>query len=600
MKKLFVCLVLISINFISYAQSGSSDDSFGNHGSVLDSSIWADCRVISVQKDGKIITGGLTLGTEGEFSTGALYVARFNSNGSPDIEFGINGKIIIQNISGAKPLYAQSIAFSSDNKIIVCGRFIVNSPFGSVGLLRLNDNGQVDSSFGANGFVTTKLSDWNDNIGGMAIQADDKIVVAGNKESDFSQSGDDFVLRYMPDGSLDEGFGDNGVVYTSYSSNIIPGAVKIQEDGKIIVGDIYGATNLLFQIVRYNTDGSLDHNFGIDGIARLKPAAGYFSALNDLSIQPVGKIVAVGVFGDEAIGLARFNQNGDIDMGFGELGGYSYTYAENTVASGKSVYVTPDNKIIVTANYINSNSQVAVIQYKETGRLDSLFGNNGIVELTLENTKPGVDLTSGKGFLQQDGKILISGTYVPSGGSSYNVGISRLNGANDKQSKYVKIKKWLHRHGFSWEDWPGRNISYYAVERSYNGNNFIQIAKIFNQGSKQYTYEDASPMSGDNYYRMTTVRVDGSISQSNIISILNNENAIKIYPNPVKNTLQIGGLSNTQPSKLLITNYNGIKFNSVVTNSNTYTWNVSQLKPGNYILSISTGNNLVSKKFVKE
>lgn len=600
MKKLFVSLTLLFINFISQAQPGSVDVSFGENGAVLDSSLWADCRVVTVQKDGKIVTGGLTLGTDGTFSTGALYIARFHSNGSPDIEFGVNGKVIIQNISSAKPLYAQSISLSSDSKIIICGRFIVNSPFGSVGLLRLNNSGQIDSSFGVNGFVTTRLSEWNDNIAGMAIQADNKIVVAGNKESNFSQSGDDFVIRYLPDGSLDESFGDNGIVYTSYISNIIPGAIKIQEDGKIVVGDIYGASNLLFQIVRYNADGTLDQNFGTGGIARLKPTAGFFSALNDLSIQSDGKIVAVGIFGDESIGLARFNQNGEVDLSFGEAEGYTYTYAQNTVASGKSIYITPEKKIVVTANYVSSNSQIAVLQYKENGHLDSLFGENGIAQTKLANTRPGVDRTSGQGFLQKDGKIIVTGSFVSESRGAYNVGMSRFNGANDKRSRYVKIKKWLHRNGFTWEDWPGRNINYYSIERSSDANSFTQIAKIFKRSNNQYSFEDAAPLSGNNYYRVTAVNSNGSGMQSNVISIVNSNNEATIYPNPVTNTLHITGLSKTQPTKLTITTFGASTLKSVVTNSENYAWNVSQLKPGNYILTITSGSNTVSRKFVKE
>ncbi len=60
---------------------------------------------------------------------------------------------------------------------------------------------------------------------GWALQPDGKIVVAGNKQSAASQPGPDFLLRYLPDGSIDGSFGDNGTVLTSYTSNVSLGAV---------------------------------------------------------------------------------------------------------------------------------------------------------------------------------------------------------------------------------------------------------------------------------------------------------------------------------------------------------------------------------------
>lgn len=593
---IFFTIILISVTS-SYAQPGTPDKNFGVDGRILDTGLWADCRGMAIQPDGKILTGGLT--DIGNNSTGSgLYIARFSADGNIDENFGVNGKFIVTSIKGANPVYAQAFAVLPDNKILACGRFVTNSPYGGVGLLRLFPDGKIDSSFGINGFVTTRLSHWNDIIGGMAVQQDGRIIVTGNKQSAFSQSGQDFVLRYNTDGSTDQSFGINGLVYTNYESNIIPGAVKIQPDGKIVTGDIYGSSTKQFQLVRYNNDGSLDESFGNAGIARLAPIVGYFSHLNDIVIQDDGKIIVTGAY-PGAMALARFESNGQVDVGFGNFNGYTYFYTPGTVAEAKNVFVTTEKKIIITGSYFNENDKVAVVQYNENGTVDSLFGENGLATGGLENMKFGADITSGEGAFQPDGKIIVSGSFLQNDGDTYNVALFRYNGENDKRSKFVKIKKWLHHHGFTWEDRPD-NVKYYSVQSSNNGNAFNEIARIVNRGSAAQHFEDASPASGTSYYRVAAVSANNVTSYSNVIAIENSNVQVKVFPNPAKNVLQVAGLPATVKTKLSIADVNGTTRMVTVANSNLFSWNIGQLPKGNYVLHVQYGNTNISRKFIKE
>ena len=206
------------------------------------------------------------------------------------------------------------------------------------------------------------------------------------------------------------------------------------------------------------------------------------------------------------------------------------------------------------------------------------------------------------GAIQPNGNIIVGASVWPEYDEDFTrIGMVRFLGSNDKTPKYVRIKKWLHRHGFTCDDFPGRNVSYYAVQRSSNGNNFTEIARLFNRNNQQqFTYADAAPLTGDNYYRLAAVSADGAVAYSNVLAIPNNTTAIKIYPNPAKNNLQIEGLPATEKTKLVITDLNGVARMSAVANSNSYNWNISSLKPGNYILRITTGSNVSTKKFLKE
>jgi uncharacterized delta-60 repeat protein len=124
--------------------------------------------------------------------------------------------------------------------------------------------GNLDATFGTSGIVTTDFSSTNDNGAAAALQADGKIIVAGTTASDFA------LARYNTDGSLDNTFGVNGKVVTSIAINGDQAtSVAIQPDGKIIAGGVsYNVSSTLndFALVRYNTDGSVDTSFGNNGI----------------------------------------------------------------------------------------------------------------------------------------------------------------------------------------------------------------------------------------------------------------------------------------------------------------------------------------------
>jgi uncharacterized delta-60 repeat protein len=128
----------------------------------------------------------------------------------------------------------------------------------------------LDNTFNGTGFVEY-------NVGhafatDVAIQKDGKIVVAGMRLNGAGTEYDLMLLRYNTNGSLDTGFGTNGVViYLSeqwYAPRLTLNKLAIQADGKIVVaGDtsnVDGSRDML--LLRYNTNGSLDTGFGTNGV----------------------------------------------------------------------------------------------------------------------------------------------------------------------------------------------------------------------------------------------------------------------------------------------------------------------------------------------
>src|ERR1700682_4632046 len=123
--------------------------------------------------------------------------------------------------------------------------------------------GQLDATFGNGGIAITDFGIQYQQdlaaVGGVAIQTDGKIVVAGGVPANNGKSFPSFaVARYQTNGSLDTTFGQGGaVVILSLFGNFT--CVTIQPDGKIVAA---GGND----VVRYNSDGSLDSTFGSGGI----------------------------------------------------------------------------------------------------------------------------------------------------------------------------------------------------------------------------------------------------------------------------------------------------------------------------------------------
>src|SRR5262249_26387030 len=132
-------------------------------------------------------------------------LVRYNSDGIIDSTFGISG--IVKTIVGGVNDELTSLSIQSDGKIIGAGYAKIGSYY-KFALVRYQLNGSLDSTFGINGIVTSSAFAYDDYATSAAIQSDGKIVVAGFSfkpfESYFS------VLRLQQDGTLDSSFGLNG------------------------------------------------------------------------------------------------------------------------------------------------------------------------------------------------------------------------------------------------------------------------------------------------------------------------------------------------------------------------------------------------------
>jgi uncharacterized delta-60 repeat protein len=149
--------------------------------------------------------------------------------------------------------------------------------------------GRLDPSFGGDGRVITDPTPGRDVAGGVAIQPDGRIVVAGTADGRFA------VVRYTVRGALDRTFGGDGIVMTRILRYAEVSGVAIQADGRIVVvGGARRPTGGAFAIARFRRDGTLDPTFGGDGKVTTEVTGGFYEGATDVAIQADGKIVAVG------------------------------------------------------------------------------------------------------------------------------------------------------------------------------------------------------------------------------------------------------------------------------------------------------------------
>jgi uncharacterized delta-60 repeat protein len=290
-----------------YNVDGGLDASFGSGGKVTTS--FGSAFAVAIQGDGKIVAVGAT--APAGFCC-LFAIARFNVDGSLDASFGSGGQVTTAFGGDSE---ARAVAIQADGRIVVAGsKYDPFSP--GLAIARYDSDGSLDASFGTGGKLTMSFGGVADSANAVGLQPDGKILLAGG-----GGSSNDFILaRLNIDGSLDSSFGANGKVSTDFGGFDAARAVAIESDGKVVAA---GNGNNRFALARYNADGSLDSSFNGTGRVTTTFTGQNIEAANALALQDDGKIVAVGQaflnFAGNFV-IARYNVNGSLDLGFGTGG----------------------------------------------------------------------------------------------------------------------------------------------------------------------------------------------------------------------------------------------------------------------------------------
>lgn len=168
---------------------------------------------ISVQPDKKIVVVGSVI--PGSYRK--ILVSRFLPNGQKDIAFGVNGTLILD--EGM----AKGVLSMADNSILVAGYINPNNIKKAI-LFKLKEDGTYDSAFADNGrsVVSAQLANGLNEFNDIDLQSDGKIIVTGSG-----------IGRFFSNGQVDSSFGLNGFNQSIYGVN----SVILLDNTIVVAGD---------------------------------------------------------------------------------------------------------------------------------------------------------------------------------------------------------------------------------------------------------------------------------------------------------------------------------------------------------------------------
>lgn len=246
--------ILYAFTFVAFFQTNAQqlDLGFGTNGKVTTSfgpkpSILS---AIALQSDGKILACGSysTYTTSPFFVGNEVALSRYNTDGSLDLNFGTEGKIVIP-IGSNTENGNNKVRVLNDGKILMMAnntvrvsQFVTRNDYA---IIKYNSDGTPDLSFGTNGIAFVNFEGHFNRAVAMDMQQDGKIILVGYSEQISESDYGNFVaVRLNANGTKDSGFGDNGRVH--YNIGTMFGdtdqtednsqSVVIQPDGKILIG----------------------------------------------------------------------------------------------------------------------------------------------------------------------------------------------------------------------------------------------------------------------------------------------------------------------------------------------------------------------------
>lgn len=345
----------------------------------------------------------------------SFILLRYNADGSPDKSFGTNGALNLKPFD--RNNFSQKILELPDGKIIVAG-YAYNPSLNNVHsfVLRLNADGSFDETFGTGGKVEYKEEGTKTQILTAALQADGKIVVAGNREEGF------MAMRFNTNGDIDTSFGNNGIASIPFPNRSNAWAVAVQKDGKIVmVGTHNNMPIEQIAVARLNTDGKLDKSFAKDGFMAFNIGEGNDYGLG-VVIQEDGKIVIGGHSWiknapptlEYDMAVVRFNPDGTFDSKFGKNGivKKQVLKGEGNYSTHSTIGIGKDKKIYAAGFALVSNRDrniSTIMSLNEDGTFNNEYAPGGMVTLDLDDKENSTETLA----VQQDGAILLGGVIVP-------------------------------------------------------------------------------------------------------------------------------------------------------------------------------------------
>lgn len=537
---------------------GTKDTSF-----ITENRIGSFCEIHSVllQPDGKVVVGGTFTEFKNQIESQNRLI-RFNANGTKDNTFKIG--------TGFNDI-VDIIALQNDGQLLIGGRFTAYQDLTGNRLIQLNNNGSRDISF-------NKTNGLDFSVKAIALQKDGKII-AGGEFTTYNGVSQNKLIRFNSDGSKDDTFN----IGTGFSYSV--STIKLQADQKILVAGDFNTFNGNRKdfLIRLESNGNQDYTFNINTVIQRNSI---------IEIQSDGKILVANDFSipyqqPQQKGLIRLNTDGSNDNSFvvGSKFGTGIIYALALQNDGKIIaggYFT--TAIGATQNYL--------IRLNTDGSLDTTF-----------NLGSGFDNTVTSINIQSDGKILVGGDFTKYQGATTKAFI-RLNSDGSLDSSFKFSSTIYPSNPILQKD--GKIIV--ALNRFNSDGSIDNSFQIGNAGFNGTLKSVVQQPNGQILVGGEFTRYKNDSRSSFLIRlkgtevVLSNEDFIKenksfsVWPNPVKNTLNINLLNEFNYSVKIYDLLGRLIYTKENVNTSI---DVSSFTSGLYLIKIKAENGEASQKFIK-
>lgn len=482
-----------------------------------------------------------------------------------DPAFGTNGIATTQISSQRNTMNATAV--QADGKVLVAGQ-VGGDSVKNMGVTRFNPDGTVETTFGTNGQLIINFPNAQSFVRKIAIQPDGKIILGGYTFNT-SFSGDFVAVRLNPDGSYDSSFGNNGIAVLDNGQSEVSIAMTLLSDGRIILA---GDVNDRFAMAMLKSNGTIDTTFGNNGWVVTNFDEGGIAYANDVAVQNDGKIVLGGMLMVDSpffrYAAIRYLPNGTLDTSFANNGKFLYAFGGNN-DFGINIGFQNDGKLIFAGHSYFHNIpylqyDVVSLRLTTAGQIDTSYGQNGLAKARFVD---GENYTSAIKVLPDD-KIIFVGNTVLQG---------------TKRRGYV-----------------ARFLPNGAVDQSFGNHGFIELAKGERtlQASSVATAANGDIIAAGEIFGAANGSTDAfaaKLIHSNLAVSDVNTTKMNVFPNPASDIITISGFGKSKDTKAEIVNLAGQKVKSVTISENN-TVNVSSLTPGVYILKV----NSTTIKFIKK
>lgn len=422
---LLATTVLVTQTSAAHATTPSPfDASFGSNG--LASFEIPLQRSESMAKD--IITGAngnflVLYQAEGGNEYDTAIIGKYSSSGSPDTQFGINGRTAPLRIKGA------NFALQSNGKILLTGFEDINNERNIV-VYRFTANGIIDATFSTRGsyklppfpgqdiFDQEILIDINNADGTIHLGFQMQTVSGGNATF--------FFVTLNSTGYVDEDWGING------AREVIPvpdgaptwsalNAIKVLSDGSLLgIGAAWnGSGSRVLVLTKIDVDGFLDTTFdgasNGNGIVFIQFASESDAILTAALVLQNDHLVVAGVVGTYSTGpwyygIAKILSDGTADTSFGSNGfALSTLQAPVDQPSTKRLHVQSGGQYVFS---INSGTTAGFMRVESNGTFSSSPNCSQCLWTGENDGARALSLT-----VQSDNKIVVAGSLRTQGDS---------------------------------------------------------------------------------------------------------------------------------------------------------------------------------------